>query len=202
MTAQFTLPAGITDAEAFTLTRLGHHEEWRGEMAIVRQSEREWDLNVCGHKAGWTPKGPDESRRSMFTAWLPLAMLHLWWGDKQCSHLVDDMGTGDFSFVRDREPDEIWAMFDACRAADGYEHDSPNCSLPGCGYNDPHDFYNAPGYWLCMLLCEADMYVDIDSAEFVYFDNDDIRQYDAYTTYWDSDITMNPMQFYGLEKSL
>lgn len=196
MTAQFTLPAGITDAEAFTLTRLGHHEEWHGPITIERRSEREWDLSIAGEHSKY-------AALMGFRAWLPLAMLHLWWGDVQCGHLVNDHGTGDFSFVRDAEPDEIWAMFDACRAADGYEHDSPNCSLDLCpGYIEPHDFYNEPGYWLCMLLCEADMFVDIDyDGEFDYFDKTDIRQYDAYNQYWDSDITMNSVQFYGLEKA-
>lgn len=192
MTAQFTLSAGITDAEAFTLTRLGHHEQWYGHITIERRSEREYDVSIDGgHNKFGFPVG--------FRGWLPLAMLHLWWGDKQCSHLVDDMGTGDFSFVRDREPDEIWAMFDACRAADGYEHDSPNCSLPGCGYNEPSGYLDHAGFWFAMLLFEAELEVGLDEMP-EYAALVSTAEYDAYYEYWDTYVMLNPAHWHGVEK--
>jgi hypothetical protein len=116
------------------LATASKYEHFVGDIVVERRSDREFDLGLSGKQADMTgvtwecidpPHFAENGRgcrmrqvpcepgtvRSSFRSWLPLACLHVWWGDPKWGRYVDDQGTGDWSFVRDQSYEEAWAMF-------------------------------------------------------------------------------------------
>lgn len=88
--------------------------ESRGETIhkVERRSEREFDLSLEGEK-DWGLSKPVR-----FSAWLPLSAIREFtnWPDPRIGSMADYPGMatgGDWSGIRDSDPETIWAIFEA-----------------------------------------------------------------------------------------
>lgn len=82
------------------------------ELKIVRRSDKEYDLGLDGRF------GPDYPYMGgvSFSAWLPLLAIReltVWTSSKiaQCSSYPEMAEEGDWSGIRDSEPENIWHIF-------------------------------------------------------------------------------------------
>lgn len=98
----------MTDNEKKLIARLGNLED----LKVSRRSNREYDLNLEGRF------GPDAPYMSgvNFSAWLPLFAIRelTVWTKKeiaQYTNYPDMTMEGDWSGMRDSEPENIWLIF-------------------------------------------------------------------------------------------
>jgi hypothetical protein len=83
---------------------------------LTRRSPRLYDIGIEGHKAG------DGGYK--FSAWLPLAAIHDLPPLKYAKAVeMSDYPymEGDWSGIRDSEPETIWRIFDALCLNEGYQ---------------------------------------------------------------------------------
>jgi hypothetical protein len=135
-TMNITFNCTVSQIEREAITWLAEQGKY-AQATVTRRSDREFDLGIEGHytymseergpstrlddgsRPGYehyqmgAPTGKMIQQRINFGAWFPLACLKVWWGDPKWGLYVDDCGTGDWSFVRDADPETIWGMFDS-----------------------------------------------------------------------------------------
>jgi hypothetical protein len=82
------------------------------ELKVVRKSDREYDLGLDGRFGSACPYMGGVS----FSAWLPLLAIReltVWTSDEiaGCSNHPTMAAEGDWSGIRDSEPENIWHIF-------------------------------------------------------------------------------------------
>lgn len=91
-------------------------------VTITRRSSREFDLDLTGSlpRRGGFVNGnwaPGAVRVVNTSAWMPLFLLHAFWESglynyaATIEYSTSGTNTGDWSFVRDADPEDIWSNF-------------------------------------------------------------------------------------------
>jgi hypothetical protein len=117
--------------EIQALQWLASQAKWRGKCVVSRKTNRLFDLHIDGNKAGHGVT----SKSANFSAWFPLACLHVWWGDRKWGSYLPAFD--DWSQIRDMPDATKWAYFnDVVKAA--------YAQMP-----KPKLFQYRKGQWMC-----------------------------------------------------
>jgi hypothetical protein len=97
----------LTRREREGLAWLAERGNWT-EVSVMRKSPREFDLRIEGYMTNQFDKKPIAEQSYRFAAWFVMAAVAEFWGMGKIEN-----PTGDWSFLRDREPEVQWADFEA-----------------------------------------------------------------------------------------
>jgi hypothetical protein len=112
--------APLNKSEVDLLTAFLKHAKSGGDdyslSKITRRSEKEFDFGMEGEITGNSYK-PGEKMTYGFSGWFPLAVIRasLWPSYAEMSDYPEMVESGDWSGIRDSEPETIWAIFEVAR---------------------------------------------------------------------------------------
>ncbi len=106
----------ISDGERTILDKFNGSHDYRIDK-IERRSQREYDISIEGKHYFDSPTKPGERVEVGFSAWLPLMCIRdllNWcqWDIAEMTSYPSMTAAGDWSGVRDSEPEYIWEIFE------------------------------------------------------------------------------------------